>query len=103
MRFISCSYVSSEEIKLAKPFLHIKKQHHIYFTLNVSVTLGRCEYTKARCLAPLLTVLASGSCDGITTPAPDVAHIVCNALAASTCYDDGIILCGSDGITYSNS
>ncbi|KAK3763663.1 hypothetical protein RRG08_051185 [Elysia crispata] len=62
-----------------------------------------CEYTKARCLDPGLTVIQQGSCGSITTPAPDVAVIVCRALADSTCYDDGIILCGSDGITYSNS
>ncbi|RUS73649.1 hypothetical protein EGW08_018581, partial [Elysia chlorotica] len=62
-----------------------------------------CEYTKARCLKPGLTVVQQGACTAITTPAPDVAGIVCNALAASACFDDAIVLCGSDGITYSNS
>ncbi|XP_012942373.1 agrin [Aplysia californica] len=64
-----------------------------------------CEYTKARCLNPSLTVLNSGACVGVTTttPAPSVNDIICRAINIHTCFDDGLVLCGSDSITYGNS
>merc|ERR1711879_474014 len=71
-----------------------------------------CEYSKARCLNPDLAVLQGGTCPTTTsttttttttTTAPSVDKIICRAFDDYDCFDDGVIICGSDAITYGNS